>query len=101
MWPLIIENKQQLDKKKKMQNYVILVFFRKKFISKDIKALNYKMKNLKRFNHSSKENPSDLQLSRICLTSTKRTSNMIKIKNSFTFFCEKPVWKPVSHNEFS
>ena len=27
-----------------MQNYLILVFFRKKFISKYIKAINYKMK---------------------------------------------------------
>ena len=41
--PLINENKQQWDKKKKMQNYVILVFFRKKFISKDMKAINYKI----------------------------------------------------------
>ena len=27
--------------------------------------------------------------------SAKRTSNKTKIENSFTFFCEKPVWKPV------
>ena len=47
------------------------------------------MKNLNTFNHSSKESPWDLQLSTICLTSTKRTSNMTKIKNSFTFF----LWK--------
>ena len=44
MRPLINENKQQLDKKEKMQNYVIL-FFRKKFVSKDMKAINFKMKN--------------------------------------------------------
>ena len=31
--------------KKKMQNYVILIFFRKKFISKDMKAINYKIKS--------------------------------------------------------
>ena len=31
MWPLISENKQKLDKKEKKQNYVILVFFSKKF----------------------------------------------------------------------
>ena len=44
MWPVINEKKQQLDKKeKKMQNYVILVFLRKKFISIDIKAINYKI----------------------------------------------------------
>ena len=56
MWLLINENKQQLDKKKKMQNYVIVVFFfRKKFISKDIKAINYKTKSLNRFVHSSKK----------------------------------------------
>ena len=30
---------------KKMQNYVILIFFRKKFISKDMKAINYKIKS--------------------------------------------------------
>ena len=35
MWPLISENKQKLDKKEKKQNYVILVYFRKKFISKN------------------------------------------------------------------
>ena len=43
MWPLINKNKQQLDKKEKMQNYVILVFFRKKFISKDMKSINRKI----------------------------------------------------------
>ena len=85
IWPLITENKQQLEKEK-MQNYVILVFFRKKFISKDMKAINYKMKNLNRFVRSSKRSPRDMKLSRICFTSTKRTSNMTKIKNSFTFF---------------
>ena len=57
MWRLFIENKQQLEKKKKMQNYVILAFFRNKFISKDIKAINYKLKNLNVFVHSSKGNP--------------------------------------------
>ena len=57
MWPLINEIEQQLDKKKKMQNYVILVFFRKIFISKDMKAINYKMKILNRFVHSSKGSP--------------------------------------------
>ena len=44
MRPLSNENKQQLDKIEKMQNYVIRVFFSKKIISKDIKAINYKMK---------------------------------------------------------
>ena len=54
MWPLINENKQQLDRKKK-QNYVLLVFFRKKkIISKDMKTIKYKMKRLNRFVHSSK-----------------------------------------------
>ena len=78
-----------------MQKYVILVFFRKKFISKDMKAVNYKTKKLNRIVYSSKGSPRDLQLSRICLTSTKRTSNMTKIKNSLTSF-EKSVSKPVN-----
>ena len=73
-----------------MQNYVILVFFEKKFISKDMKGINYKMKHLNRFVHSSKGSPGNLKLSRICLTPTKRTSNMAKIKNSFTFFVKNP-----------
>ena len=60
-----------------------------------MRAINYKIKKLNMFVHFSKVSPRDLQLSRICLTSTKRTSNMTEIKNSFTFFCEKPVWKPV------
>ena len=97
MWPLISENKQQLDKKEKNAKLIInCFFFEKKFISKDIKAINYKLINLNRFVHSSKGSPWDLQLSGICLTNTKRTSNMTKNKNSFSFFCEKPVWKPVS-----
>ena len=58
MCPLINKNRQQLDeKRKKMQNYVIIVFFRKKFISKDMKAINYKMKKLNRFVYSSKRRP--------------------------------------------
>ena len=65
-----------------------------------MKAINYKMKNLNRFVHSSKGSPWDLQLSRICLTSTKRTSNMTKIKNSFTFFCEKQCGSQSGHIEF-
>ena len=69
-----------------MQIYVILVFFRQKFISKEINAINYKMKNLNRFVHSSKGSSSDLQIPRLCLTATKTTSNMTKIKNSFVFF---------------
>ena len=81
MWPLINQNKQQLGKKKKMKNYVKLVFFRKKFISKDIKAINYKLKNLKRLVYSSRGSLQDLQLSRTSPTSTKRTSNMTKTKN--------------------
>ena len=84
------ENKQQLDKTEKTQNYLILVFFRKKFISKDMKAINYKIKKLNRFVHSSKGSPLDLHLSRICLTFRKRTSNMTKIKISFTFFAKNP-----------
>ena len=89
MWPLISENKQKLDKEEKYAKLCKACFFRKKFISKDIKAINYKMSNLNRFVHSSKGSPWDLQLSIICLTSTKRTSNMTKIKNSFTFL----MWK--------
>ena len=83
MWPLINENKQQLDIKK-MQNYV-LVFFRKKFISKDMKAINYEMKKLNRFVHSSKGSPCDLQLSRICLTSTKKNVKYDKNQKLFLF----------------
>ena len=61
-----------------------------------MKAINYKVKKLNRFVNSSKGTLRELQLSRTCLTSTKRTSNMTKIKNSFTFFCEKPMSKPVN-----
>ena len=53
MWWLINENKQQLDKNEKKAKLCNTCFFRKKFISKDIKAINYKMKNLNRFVHSS------------------------------------------------
>ena len=42
MWPLFIENKQHLDKKENAK-LCDTCFFRKKFISKDIKAINYKM----------------------------------------------------------
>ena len=70
-----------LKEKKKMQNYVILVFFSKKIISKDIKAINNKMKNLNRFVYSSKGSPRDLQLSRTSLMSTERTSKMTNLKN--------------------
>ena len=43
MWPLIIENRQQLDKKEKNAKFRnTCFFFRKKIISKDIKAINYK-----------------------------------------------------------
>ena len=56
--PFINEYKPQFDKnEKKMQNYEIPVFFRKKGISKDMKAINYKMKRLSRFVHSSKGSP--------------------------------------------
>ena len=51
-----------------------------------MKGINYKMKKLNRFIDFSKGSPKGLQLSRICLTSTKRTSNVTKIKNSLTFF---------------
>ena len=87
-------------KRKKMQNYVKLVFFRKKFMSKDIKAIKYKMKKLYRFVNSSKESPWDLQLSRICLTSTKRTSNMTKIKNSFFLWKTRKEASKVITNSF-
>ena len=46
-----------------------------------MKAINYKMKKLNRFVYSPKGSPQDLQLSRTSLMSTKRTSNMTKIKN--------------------
>ena len=46
-----------------------------------MKAINYKMKKLNRFDYSSKGSFRDLQLSRTSLTSTERTSNMTKIKN--------------------
>ena len=55
MWPLIKENMQQSDKNEKNAKLCNYCFFRKKFISKDMKAINYKMKNLNRFNQSSKK----------------------------------------------
>ena len=39
MWALINENKQQLEKKKKVQNFSILVFFEKKLFPKTKKPL--------------------------------------------------------------
>ena len=58
MRPLFNENKQQIDKnKKKMQNYVKLVFFRRKIISKETKAINYEIKNLNMFVYFSKGSP--------------------------------------------
>ena len=57
-----------------------------------MKAINYKMKNLNRFVYSSKGSPRDLQLARTSLTSTKRSSNMTKIKNliNLLFFVKNP-----------
>ena len=72
-----------------MQNYVILVFFRKQFISKDMKAIIYKMKKLNRFVNSSKRSPRDLQLSRICLTSTKKNDKYDKNQKFIYIF----LWK--------
>ena len=46
-----------------------------------MKAINYKMKKLNRFSDFSNGNPRDLKISRTFLTSTKRTSNMTKVKN--------------------
>ena len=46
-----------------------------------MKAINYKMKKLNGFVHSSKANSRKLKLSRTSLTFTKRTSNMTKIEN--------------------
>ena len=46
-----------------------------------MKAINYKMKKKNRFIYSFKGSPLELQLSRTCPMSTKRTSNMTKIKN--------------------
>ena len=54
-----------------------------------MKAINYKMKKLNSFIHSSKRSPWDLQLSRICLTPTKRTSNMTKNQKIHLLF----LWK--------
>ena len=80
-----ISNNQ--TKQKKMQNYVIFVFFRKKIISKDMKAINYKMKSW----IVSSILPKEVfeKLSRICLTSTKRTSNMKKKTKTHLLF----LWK--------
>ena len=61
-----------------------------------MKAINYKMKQVNRFVYSFKGSPQDPHLSRKSLTSTKRTSNMKKVKkNILIFFCEKPVSMPV------
>ena len=46
MWPLNNENKQQLDKKRKKCKIMQYLFFRKKFISKDIER---PLKKLKQF----------------------------------------------------
>ena len=59
-----------------------------------MKNINYKMKYLNRVIYSSKRNVRELQLSRIILASTKRTSNITKIKLIY-IFCEKPVSKSV------
>ena len=74
---------------KRMQNYLILVFFEKKFISKDIKAIKYKMNSLNRIVDSSKRSPWDLHLSRICLTAIKKGWIWQKTKIHFLFF----LWK--------
>ena len=58
MWRLLNEHEQQLDKKEKNAKVRNTYFFlRKKFISKDIKANNYKMKNFNMFVPSFKGNP--------------------------------------------
>ena len=46
-----------------------------------MKANNYKMKKMNRFVYFSKGSPREMQLPRTRLTSTKRKSNMTKIKN--------------------
>ena len=54
-----------------------------------MKAINYKMKKLNRSVYSSKASPRDLQLSKTCLTSTKRTSHMTKNQKLIYFFLRK------------
>ena len=91
MGPLINENKQQLDKKgKNIQNYVILVFFRKKFISKD-KAINYNIKNLNRLKRKPLRTAINQKMSYVYKKNVKYDKN----RKFIYFFCEKPVWKPV------
>ena len=54
-----------------------------------MKTISYKTNKLNIFVHSPEGSSREPQLSRNCLTSTKRTSNMTKIKISFAFFCGK------------
>ena len=71
MWQLIIENREQVDKKEKVKIRSILFFSEKTSFSKDMKAINYKMKQLTKFAYSSKGRPWDLQIFRTYLTSQK------------------------------
>ena len=57
------------------------LFFFEKNVSKDMNAFNYRIKQLNGFVYSYKASPWEMKVSRICLTTTKRTSNMTKIKN--------------------
>ena len=77
MWHFISETRteKKIGKSKKK-----LVFFRNKLTSKFMKAVNYKMKQLNKFIFSSNVSPYDLQLSRICLASTKERQISQKLK---------------------
>ena len=55
-----------------------------------MKAINYKMKKLNSFVHSSKRSPWDLQLSRMSYAYKKNVKYDKKSKNSFTFFVKNP-----------
>ena len=69
----------------------MLVFFRKKFIFKDMKAINYNIKKFNRFVHSSKGSLWDRQLSRICLRSTKKHLKYDKNQKFNYFFLRKTL----------
>ena len=66
-----------------------------------MKAIKCKLKNLIGSVYFFKGIARGVQLSRICLTSTKTTSNMPKVKNSFTFFVRNRCGSQQSYKEFS
>ena len=96
MWPLINEIKQQLDKKEKIQNHVILVFFEKKLFPKTWKPLITKWKSWRGSFILPKKAPETCNYPEHALRLQKERKIWQKSKISLIFFCEKPVSKPVN-----